>query len=262
MEKRELVKRITADVSNLHTKSLLDNELQNNPGASPQGTVCDNLSGVPSSPKPRQETILCANDSPAKPALLPSIWKLRCRIAMTLSPQEVLYSINQLCEECAQSQAVIGDYKNLENALRDLSDDLQIDVLINLGGAVHTGHDTPVEHIKMQPALFLLFLHRIKGPPTTTKNAEIKSMLKSWARSSNENVRRIGFAEIEQSALSNLENSSIQIPVRGGGFICSLITLWIGDTRIYVQFHSIYPSVGQHRPLIGTRDLGANSPQI
>lgn len=208
MQRLELLKRITADVTSLHTKSWLDSQLQNNPGTSPHVRVCDTLSGVSSSPKPRQETILCSNDPPAKPALLPSIWKLRCRIAMTLSPQEVLNSINQLCEECAQSQSVIGDYKDLENALRNLSGDFQVDVLINLGEAVQTGHDTPVEHIKMQLALFLLFLHRLKSPPTTTKNAEIKSMLKSWASSSNENVRRIGFAETERIASSNLENSS------------------------------------------------------
>lgn len=133
-----------------------------------------------------------------KPPLLPSLWNLRCSLAMTSPLAELVDRVNSLCEECAQSSFAMGDYEQLVDAVGTITSDSQIFLLVTLGEAAQNEHDTFAGCIKVQLVHHLL--RQINDIATVKRCAEVESLLKSWLDSSNDNVRRIAFCEMERFA--------------------------------------------------------------
>lgn len=131
-----------------------------------------------------------------KPPLLPSLWNLRCRLAMTSPLARLVERVNALCEECAQSSFAIGDYEQLVSAVGTLTVDSQVFLLVKLAEAAQNGHDTFAGCIKVQLVHHLL--RQIGNVATVKSRTEVELLLKSWLGSSNENIRRIAFSEAER----------------------------------------------------------------
>ncbi|KFY18382.1 hypothetical protein V493_08672 [Pseudogymnoascus sp. VKM F-4281 (FW-2241)] len=139
-----------------------------------------------------------------KPPLLPSLWNLRCSLAMTSPLEELLERVNSMCEECAQSSFAMGDFEQLVRAVGTITSDSQITVLVKLGEAAQSEHDTFAGCIKVQ--LVHRLLRKIKNIATIARRAEVESLLKSWMDSSNENIRRIAYSETEKFASMKANN--------------------------------------------------------
>ncbi|KFZ10287.1 hypothetical protein V502_08227 [Pseudogymnoascus sp. VKM F-4520 (FW-2644)] len=88
--------------------------------------------------------------SSEKPPLLPSLWNLRCSLAMTSPLAELVERVNSLCEECAQSSFAMGDYEQLVDAVGTITSDSQIFLLVKLGEAAQNEHNTFAGCIKVQ----------------------------------------------------------------------------------------------------------------
>ncbi|OBT64256.1 hypothetical protein VE03_06761 [Pseudogymnoascus sp. 23342-1-I1] len=143
--------------------------------------------------------------SSEKPPLLPSLWNLRCRLAMTSPSAELVERVNFLCKECSQSSFAMGDYKQLVNAVGTITSDSQISLLVKLGKAAQNEHDGFVGCIKVQLVHYLL--RKIKDITTVERRTGVESLLKSWLDSSNENIRRIAFSEMEKFASVKANNN-------------------------------------------------------
>ena len=109
-----------------------------------------------------------------KPPLLPSLWNLRCRLAMTSPLARLVERVNALCEECAQSSFAIGDYEQLVSAVGTLTVDSQVFLLVKLAEAAQNGHDTFAGCIKVQLVHHLL---RQIGNVATVKSRDRKSVV-------------------------------------------------------------------------------------
>lgn len=157
--KRRLLERIVTDVRDLHTKTW------------PEG-------------------------SSEKPPLLPSLWNIRCNLAVTSPLSEMVERVNSLCEECAQSAFAMGDYQQLVDAVSTIPSDSQIFLLVKLGEAAQNEHDTFAGCIKAQLVHHLL--REIKTITAPERHTEVQALLASWLDSTNDNIRRIAFSQAER----------------------------------------------------------------
>ncbi|KFX98973.1 hypothetical protein V490_02022 [Pseudogymnoascus sp. VKM F-3557] len=162
--RRRLLERILADVRDLHSKTW------------PEG-------------------------SSKKPPVLPSIWNLRCRLTMTSPLSELAERVNALCEECAQTSFAMNNYEQLVEATGTITTDSRVFLLLKLGETAQNEHETFAGCIKVQLVHHLLL--QITSFATDKRGTEIESLLKSWLESSNENIRRIAFSEMERLGSSN-----------------------------------------------------------
>ncbi|OBT51146.1 hypothetical protein VE04_09451 [Pseudogymnoascus sp. 24MN13] len=145
---------------------------------------------------PDLHTKIRPDESSERPPLLPSLWNLRCKLAMTSPLIELVERVNSLCEECAQSSFAMGQYQQLVNAVSTIPSDSKTFLLVKLGVAAQNQHDTFAGCIKAQ-----LVHHLLQGTKTITApdmRMEVQALLASWLDSTNDNIRRLAFGQAER----------------------------------------------------------------
>ncbi|OBT83310.1 hypothetical protein VE02_07961 [Pseudogymnoascus sp. 03VT05] len=153
--KRRLLERIVADVSDLHTKTWPDG-------------------------------------SSEKPPLLPSLWNLRCKLAMTSPLTELAECVSSLCEECAKSSFALGDYQQLVDAVSTIPSNSRTFLLVRLGEAAQNEHDTFAGCIKAQ-----LVHHLLRETKTITAPERRRRRLRRMRRGIHRGIRSVDEGEVK-----------------------------------------------------------------
>ena len=166
LSRRQPLERIIADVESLHTESWLSSSSRN-------------------------------------PPVLPSIWRLQYYLIRALPATEQLEYIDSLAEQCAQSIFITDDFDYLAIAVSSVPPDDQITLLLGLGKAAQNDHNTALGCIKVHLAHNIM--QQVRNLDKSKRSAEIKSLLGSWLKSSNEFIRKLAFHELERISLSKGE---------------------------------------------------------
>lgn len=143
------------------------------------------------------------SSSSRNPPVLPSIWRLQCYLIRALPATEQLEYIDSLAEQCAQSIFITDDFYYLAVAVSSVPPDDQITLLLGLGKAAQNDHNTALGCIKVHLAHNIM--KQVRNLDKSKKSAEIKSLLGSWLKSSNEFIRKLAFHELERISLSKGE---------------------------------------------------------